>query len=350
MGRPRDTRGSIAAAAFAAGVSLLTAPPRSAGQPPDAARAVHLSPAVLVDPDGGRAYVMNPGGGIDAITLDRGNRVWSTGAALKPLGLVGGRIVAQVANPAEPGRFRVVPLDRDSGRPTRPDAITVDVPPNVRPSVAETLQGRFAARATAAPDGKAVVSWQYLARPARGLATGAERRLLPVPPDEGAEIARAVRPPGEGEGANRGAVRIDLATGAVSPLEGGEQAAPLAPQAAQARAAGPVAAGLRLPSVDGRHFLIDQRTGPDGAPDRFTFTAYRSETGEGQGSFKSRLMVGPFVVADSRIIFETGAYTRRTESGREQRPREVRAVDLRTGQELWSHPVQELAPRGPHAP
>jgi hypothetical protein len=67
--------------------------------PVSSAKAFELRDGVVVDPDRQEMYLMNPGGGIDAVTLADGSILWSTKEAAKPLALVGNRLVT-LANPA----------------------------------------------------------------------------------------------------------------------------------------------------------------------------------------------------------------------------------------------------------
>src|SRR3954463_16411273 len=74
-----------------------------------------LRDGVLVAPDRGLAYVMRPGGGIDAIDLASGNVRWHSDAAAKPLAISGKRLIAQAESKGD--TLDVVALDARRGAP-----------------------------------------------------------------------------------------------------------------------------------------------------------------------------------------------------------------------------------------
>jgi hypothetical protein len=74
-----------------------------------------MLPGVVVLPDEGALYMMNPEGGIDAVKIASGKLLWTTKAAAEPLAASSGQLLAQGA----PNRSRSLPLvfiDIDKGR------------------------------------------------------------------------------------------------------------------------------------------------------------------------------------------------------------------------------------------
>jgi len=102
----------------------------------------------------------------------------------------------------------------------------------------------------------------------------------------------------------------------------------------------------RFLSADGRHVLVSTPTGNDTDWERYTLTVYERGTGKRLGEFKSHVSTVPFFVTDSRVVFETGPYTRQSV----EEPPKIRAVDLTSGKEVWSKEVRDPEYRGPFPP
>jgi len=345
MRRTRYRSPGYARRLLAAGaLGLLPASPVGA-QPPGDAKAVHLSPGVLVDPARGRAYLMAPDGGVESVDLAGNTQVWKNKAASKPLGMAGGSLICQGELAAGEHGLKVVTVNPANGEKVA--SSTTPLPAGVRASVTATQQGHFVARARGdGPD--TVVTWQYHGRPKRGLPPGTEQAVQPTP---GGAPATPVGPAG---GTPGGTFRINTATGAAAPAAAGPAEAPV-PKAAVAAAAPQadrVAAvkGAQFLSADGRHVLASQRTGDERQWDKYTLTVYERGTGNRLGSFRSHLATVPFVVQGARAVFETGPFSRRVGEGVVSDPPKLHSVDLETGKEVWSRAVGETNYRGPSPP
>jgi hypothetical protein len=302
------------------------------------ALAVPLRPGVIVGPGGKHLYLMSPGGTVEAINLETGKEVWASKDAAKPLGVSADHVIGQAEAPADGNAMKVVVLDRKTGKAVTSGSVIL--PAGVKPSINETIQGRFAARAqTGTKD--AVVSWQFVAFPRRGVKPGTPSAL----PDTDKTAADA--PVG---GTRGGAVRLDLATGATTSITALDVMPPLPrlfllPPDQRLK-------GLpdqQYASVDGRHVLVSAK-GEDDAWQRYTLSVYDRDTGNKLGQFKSHLAAVQFYVSDKQVVFETGPYARRIDDQLKEEPLKVRLVDLQTGEERWSRPVRDTAMRGPFPP
>jgi len=95
--------------------------------------------------------------------------------------------------------------------------------------------------------------------------------------------------------------------------------------------------GLHLPSADGRFFLATKLAEPAGpARARFIWIIFSLETGERVAEFRNDLPEAPFFVWRSTLVHVV--------------PPGVRAIDLKTGAEVWSRPIRETRYRGPYPP
>ena len=143
---------------------------------------------------------------------------------------------------------------------------------------------------------------------------------------------------------------MNLSSGAMSVPEIEEAPVAFGPQAAELAVGERLSQvpGVQFPSADGRHVLTSQRIADDSVWEKYRWTIYDRDTGERVGAFNSHLRLASFFVLGTQAIYETGPFVRRTESGLVDEPLKIRAVDLRTGQELWSREVRDTAYRGPY--
>jgi hypothetical protein len=314
------------------------------GPPPRETGAFELRPGVIVDPARQQVYVMSPDGGIKAVELARGRTVWITQGAAKPLGVVAGRLIGQ----AEPGRensLKIVVLDKVTGR--QETVRTRSMPPDVRPSVAETARGEFEVMVQP-EDNDALVVWEFRKRPVRGVHPDTEDMLSP--PDDATPRPQVDE---DDDGTQSGSFRLDLDTGAMTPGVAPEPEARGLDENAMLLAADERVPGLpptQFLSADGRHVLTSERIGDDRVWEKYLLTISERETGQRVGSFRSHLSTVSFFVTDSQVVYETGPYSRRSKSGVVEEPLKIRAVDLRNGQEAWSQEVRDTTFRGPFPP
>jgi len=155
-------------------------------------------------------------------------------------------------------------------------------------------------------------------------------------------------------------VRIDLASGAVASAVP-PHAAPVTPTAHLSTAAAPAAAAAPNPllpgvpepqflSADGHYVLSSKRVADDPTWDKYLWTVYDRNTGQEVGSLRAHVRYAPFFVTGSRIVFETRPHMRPSSGRPAPEPLQIRAVDLGTGQALWSHPIRDTTITEPPPP
>jgi hypothetical protein len=103
-------------------------------------------------------------------------------------------------------------------------------------------------------------------------------------------------------------------------------------------------------SATGDHVFTSKRIADDREWNKYLWTIYERTTGNEIGKIKSHRPQVPFFISDSRIIYETRPYFRRTDEGLIDEPFKIRGVDLGSNRELWSQPVRDTAYRGPYPP
>jgi hypothetical protein len=314
----------------------------SAAQENTTTSVFQLRPGVIVDLDRHLIYIMSGEGGIDAVDLARGTRAWSTKQAAKPLALAGRLLICQAEPPSGGNELQIVALDTEQlGKLVVTG--TTKLPADVNVSIDETLTYSFVASARVS-GAAAFISWAHSKRLIRGIPPGFPEVGEKVPLEH-AVIAPSVA---------SGTFRMDLSTGVMSPVKPEEvpvavAAASRPPDLSPTERLAHIE-GLQFRSANGRHVLNSQRIADDSVWEKYRWTIYDRGTGERVGEFRTHLSFAPFFIFDSQIIYETGPYVRRTEKGAVDEPLKIRAVDLRTGQELWTWQVRDTTFRGPFPP
>jgi hypothetical protein len=294
-----------------------------------------LHDGVVVDAARGVAYVISPKGGIDALDLATGNVRWTSKAAVKPLAVVDGNLVAQAVT-VDSGELPVVAFDAKGAVKQQ---LRIELPAGVRAQVADGPSRRFRTEAFASEDGALVVTWAASeSRPVQGLldqdAAGT--------PDTGALSAQEPL---------SGAARVDLSSGRVAEVPSAK--AQSLQVAARAATAGK---GLdlrrQLASLDGRHVLTSERivqSGESGAQRRYRWTL-TDASGATVGTVEAPVGRANFVVAGTQLLYVAPQVARAEGNRLVEEPLRLQALDLRTGAALWSAAVVDTAFRGPFAP
>ncbi len=294
-----------------------------------------LHDGVVADAGRGVAYVISPKGGIDALDLTTGNVRWTSKAAVKPLALIDGVLLAQAAT-VEAGELPVVAFD---GQGAVKQQLRIQLPSGVLAQAADGPTRRFRAEAFAAADGAVVVTWAASdSRPLQGI----------LPPEQDAIQASAA---GDAPQPLSGAARLDLAAGRVAEVPSAK--AQSLQVAARAAAAGK---GLdlrrQLASLDGRHVLSTERMpagSESGAQRRYRWTI-TDAAGAPVGSVEAPVGRAPFVVAGSKLIYVAPRSARADGNRIVEEPLRLQAVDLGSGSAVWSAAVVDTTFRGPFPP
>lgn len=301
---------------------VLLAPGVSMAAGGDSIRPLHEG--VVIDSASGAAYVMSPRGGVDALELATGNVMWNSRDAAKPLLLKDGKLLAQ-ARPAKDGALVVVALDAKGGKTQ--GRVDIEVPSFVRANVLDGPSRKFRAEAFEAEDGGVVVAWS--AEEGRALqgfveAEGANMSIL-----EGAAKTSTLS----------GAVKIDVASGRAVPVSGAE------PRSLSAQVAGE----RQMASVDGRHILRSERNPEGGLWNRYRWTITNA-AGVKLGTVEAPVSMAAFVVSGNQLFYVAQPSVRKEENKLVEQPLRLRALDLRTGNELWASAVVDSTFRGPFPP
>jgi hypothetical protein len=314
------------------------------GQPLQAAAldpGIALQEGVVIAPQQGFAYLMRPGGGIDAVDLASGALRWRTKTAAKPLALSGDRLVAQ-ADSRGVNVLKLMVLDAQSGAVR--GAVRIALPAGVAATVTDTPAGSFRVRAESQAS-KLVVHWEATtaAEPAQG--------YLPAA-DDGLAAPSKAKP--SSPKILTGEAVVDLSAPSLkarpSPAAPSEEASPR-PALEELQRRLVTAEGREFLSADGQYVLV---TEPVQSAEltlyRHRWTVYERASGAKLGSVPALVAAAPFVVVGETLYHVAPAHGIRQQGRFVQEPAALLAVNLKTGVESWQKSIGETFYRGPFPP
>jgi hypothetical protein len=295
-----------------------------------------LLEGIVISPRLGLAYVMRPGGGIDALDLAGGALRWRSDGAAKPLALAGDRLIAQAASQGA-NALDLVAFDARTG--AQRDSVRISLPEGVAAPLADTVTRSFRIRADVA-GAELVVRWESTASPgpAQGYLPAEDEGQAPVVVAGAAVLDTSSSLRVKTEPSIRSVRSASLTRSSLEELR--------TPAVANAQ-------GRQMLSADGRHVLATQRAQPSGASplDQNRWTIYERASGTRLGSLTSMVSAAPFVVVGKTLFHVEPAHAvRNREGGFDERPASLRAVNLATGAEVWTKAVGETSFRGPFPP
>jgi hypothetical protein len=103
---------------------------------------------------------------------------------------------------------------------------------------------------------------------------------------------------------------------------------------------------VQFASPDGAYVLASQRVADDRVWDKYLWTIYQ-RNGTRVGEHHTHAAFAPFAVQGSVLLYVTEPFQLR---GEEAQPMKLRAVDLKTGREIWARQVGDPKFRGPFPP
>lgn len=289
-----------------------------------------LHEGVVIAPRYGFAYLMRPGGGIDAVDLASGAVRWRSDSAAKPLALAGDRLIAQ--KQSQGNALDLVSLDARSGAAR--DSVRIPLPEGIAATVVDTPSGFFRVQAAGAGS-ELVVRWE-------ATDTGAAQGYLPAE-SEGLAPTTVT-----------GAAVLDLASPSLKVKS--EPAVRIAQSGTVVRASleelrTPVVAGegRQLLSADGRHVLVTEPMDVADKLYRHRWTVYE-RGGARLGSVPALVSAAPFLVVGTTLYHTAPSHALVQEGRLVERPFSLRAVNLATGAEAWTKAAGETDFRGPFPP
>ena len=345
-----ESVGLLLSLAFCTVSSMGAVPLPDATQMAASEGTVLLRTGVIVAPEREAVYTMAPSGEVESIHLTQGGLRWRSDSASQPLALHGNLLVS--IDPAESSEHsaQVVVLDVES-RGRAAVRVPLDLPALAWRQIDDGLGSSLHTEADAS-GGQITVRWESARQQIYGAAAlavaNSNTRNPGVP-----EIERV-----------RGALRLDLASGAAFPLGQGPLAPPLAPERPRilegsGRLTGLPDKGIQFLSADGQHVLTSTRIADERVWDRYRWRIYERATGAVVGMMHAHRSHADFMISDGTLLYVTLPALRRLPEDKRsgsssnvwsEAPLGLRAVDLVSGAELWTRPIRDTRYYGPFPP
>ena len=275
-----------------------------------------LLSGVVIDTASSVAFVMNPGGGSDAVDLASGEVRWHSDQAGRPLALIDNKLVAQV-EATQAGQLDVVVLEATSGSLLR--TATTTLPADTVARVDDALGTSF--RSWARIDGADLaIGWDASRQLIKGTGFGPLHKTT-------------------------SAVSLKPDAGTVAPIKAVPTPRKSQPELqGSAKLAG--IAGRHFFSADSRHLLASEPL-----TDRWGYR-WQLFTPDGTplGEVTSLTAYAPFFVAGSVVVYIVQPEMHRVGDKFVVNPLMLRAVDLYTGEEAWIREIRDTTYRGPIPP
>lgn len=317
-------------------LALLVGPDPSRAQANETS--FELRPGVVVEPASGKVYLMSPKNTVEAVTIETGRSEWSIAGALRPLAVSDNLLVCQAEPEAAGNTLNLVMLNtREQGK--REKTAAVPLPPTVTPRIENGFAERFLIHATPNKS-DTFISWEFQKMPVQGVRPNREERDKTV-------AAMKIQ-----QEQDRGFIKLNVLSGeasSVPPADAPERLRALRPKNLSGPEGAPPDPTQRL-SLDAKHTLKSSRVKDPAVWERYEWSIVDNATGSQVGRTKSHLSQSAFIVVGSRLLFETGPFSRRGNSGMVDEPLMIRAVDLTTGEEIWRQPVRDTEYRGEYPP
>jgi hypothetical protein len=329
------------------------------------ALAFEFAQAAVVDPERPRAYLMAPEALIEEVDLSTGQILAASARAAKPLLLFDSLLLAQAEPRDEGEKLRLVGLNAKDLSTTF--EVEVPLPAGVHPLIDDRLGSSFHASARL-DGGDVVVLWRSVRRritgtptnepadiaagwaridPNTGQLTSSGHGEAPFRHDELPPIVRRLVQ--SGALANKPCQVDDLITGAEYREEGGATAVILRRWNSQTAEGLPdikLFGGeltLRSLSADCRHILASKPA------EGWLWSIYSMVTGDKVAEMHMPAPAAQFFIRNGSFFYiEAATVVRADGQLKIERPRELSAMDLKTGRRLWSRPIRETAYLGPY--
>lgn len=287
-----------------------------------------LTDGVLIDRESGRLYVMTPEHRLAAVNMTTGEIVWQRDVSGKPLFIQNGLLVVYRENDSVNDAASIVMFDKNNGEFQPNRAFPMALPMDAHKYIDDGLGKQFRIHPILEDQAVALV-WQ-----------SRRKTPSPVPPEMTGLTPFTAE----------GAVGFDQNLSALVPVSRAlsfRESAHLT--VAPGASALPNQVGPRYASVDRNAHISVQRNGSE--PNIFKYQ-WRVLDAEGNllGSFQAETGGAPFVVRDQQLIYAAPGFIARQGENMVQTPYRLRAVNLQTGEEMWTLPLRDTKYYGPYPP
>ncbi len=338
-----------------------------------------LAPGVIIDEDNDIAYTMSPKGVIDALELTKGEIIWTSGAAAKPVAIRGEQLIAQAEPEDKATKLVLMALNREDGKAI--NEASIDIGEIV--TIDDTRDHQFHIGSEFTNTNKGLIVWRYhyykLSGPEADLENQSElfgalevreNAAIQTIENGGSPLAsgkppyalpRLSRPVSEQP--EKDQTIIDVDSGLRFRIDGGKvenQTRALKADALQgglflsANAVDEEFTSVhRIPgqqfaeSIDKQNIVASEFTGRLESAQPYRWTVYQRNPLSVVATFQSRTSLAPFYVSDQHVIYIRQPYQQREDGVLNTYPLALVAHDINSGAITWEHTLRNTMYRGP---
>jgi hypothetical protein len=289
-----------------------------------------LREGVVIEQNRKEIYIINPNKKVEAFSLTTGQTLWSTDDNIKPLTLINGKLIGQEISTGKKNEFVLVELDpNQKGRIISKK--TIQLPNNVNTDFRQTYNSSFLMQSREV-NGQTFFAWEYHYMPMRGIFE--EDSINKIK----SEIINQT-----------GAFMIDNSSGQLYTINKEQLPNDFFNQPIVLDQQNRIP-DIRTPqfvSKDEKYAMSSNKIVEDTAFYSYKWEIYERASGRKVGQILDYRSYAPFYVSGNSIIYEIGPYIRAIKNGIEEVPLKIVAVDLDTGNVLWSREILDTIYRGP---
>ncbi|WP_160112271.1 hypothetical protein [Aquimarina sp. AU58] len=301
---------------------------------PMQAQAINEVPFVMrdgavVDPIRGQIFITNPERKPQAISITTGETLWSSQVEAKALAIINNKLVCQSKSTISPESVIITQLDLGrSGVNISIDSIAL--PQQVNAGFVQSANNSFDLRAKVVGN-QTFFSWDFQQRNFKGLI---EKDSLPL--NDLLSSSGALRLNTQG--------KISTIRQNQLPSNMAQSIIPTSTQQIQG------IEGQQFISKDQKNILLSKKIASDDAFNKYSWEIYDTRTRQKLGEIQSHKSYAPFFVKNDILIYETGLYSRNINNRITTVPLQLKAINLKTGEVLWTIEILDTIYRGPTPP
>jgi outer membrane protein assembly factor BamB len=288
-----------------------------------------LRDGVVIDQNRKELYFTTPDKKVEALSLTNGQSLWVNTETTKPLTILNGKLISQAKSLTGDNELIIVGLDLTQ-KGTVKSRSTIQLTNEVKTGFTKNANSNFEIQSQVI-GGETYLLWDYSYLPVKGML-----ETDSVKQDRDPILKKS------------GAIKMNKTSGKLNTIQK-SQLPKNFPSKSILIAQKDTVANMNTPqfiSKDEKHFMTSAKIADDLEFNNYRWEIYEKGTGKKVGQILDYRAYAPFYVSDNMVIYETGPYVRTTKDGVMDVPLKIVAVNLVTGNEIWSREIFDTIFRG----
>jgi hypothetical protein len=285
-----------------------------------------LFKGVVIDSEDGIAYIINPNGGIDSLSISTGLINWHTDSADYPLLIKSSQLIAFVDN-AEYGKISLVAIDTHSGVITEKKSI--EIPKDIQATVSHGLHQQFDINVNPNDTSSGKIQWQHKQQFVQGMLAEPDNR--PVAKLKYGEISL------------NDSQSLSTAKSKILSQKPHQKIAAIEGKFIDG------IEGRQFQSLNQEHILLSQIKSNATVWNKYLWQIFDLD-GNQLGQLDNNVSYNTFIVIDDTLLYMSNPSIQFKKSQTINSPLSLYAYSLTSGNHLWNHEIRDLEFKGqvPH--